>query len=340
MTEHDRQKLIEELEMLQAQFDEAGGRGVDLAERIDELNRELYGYAEGDMTEPAPIRTVHDLVALACNNVSKAQLTPLVLEVPSELLGYRPAHQVLQGGLEEICTYLVGIHGIPRLVERLKRLLTGPDGPRAYTREEMRHQFKEHALAVAYYWAELSHPFCEPGETEAQARCQGVVFSLLVMLDGGAAVGPFHLIPVASEENAEYLIKEGLSNYVPYEHGEDMTERLLDIDLAGGLHDTLTHTEKRRVEEVTELLKRAAQSDMFTAEEVLVLMRAAVDGEFGDHEEDLLREFPVKTPLNGTPDDVLALVVRLNRALADEPYRCTHGMFFSGAGACPQCGGG
>ena len=51
--------------------------------------------------------------------------------------------------------------------------------PRAYTEEEVRAKVIAHVSAVAEYWASL------PNQTPRE-RCDGVAFSLLVMLDGGS----------------------------------------------------------------------------------------------------------------------------------------------------------
>jgi hypothetical protein len=214
----------------------------------------------GDIEDVFKIDNVHSLVAaLSVNNVSKASLTPLVLEVAGASDKEPSAHTVLSGDLQDICAYLIQRLGVEQIVERLKKLLV-PSGPRAKTRDEMRAEFQEHALAMAKYWARLdSGVMCREGETEAEYRCSGVVFSLMVMLDGGAAVGPYHVIPCASEENVQYAKDEGLANYVPADHGPDITDRLQAVDLAGGLHDTLQHADKERYEKIAKMMEVAGE---------------------------------------------------------------------------------
>ncbi len=53
--------------------------------------------------------------------------------------------------------------------------------PRAYTAEEAREHFLEAARNAAHYWANLPDLKLTP-----QERCDGVVFSLLNIIDGTA----------------------------------------------------------------------------------------------------------------------------------------------------------
>lgn len=53
--------------------------------------------------------------------------------------------------------------------------------PRAFTKEEMRARVLEHLAMVAHYWATIPNP--SPNGTVLD-RCNGVVFSVLTMLDG------------------------------------------------------------------------------------------------------------------------------------------------------------
>ena len=75
--------------------------------------------------------------------------------------------------------------------------------PRPYTAEEVRDMLLEHSVALARYWAD------QPNMTAYQ-RCEGVVFSMLAMLDGGSAGLPgFVLIPQPHESDKEFHISEG-----------------------------------------------------------------------------------------------------------------------------------
>lgn len=75
--------------------------------------------------------------------------------------------------------------------------------PRAYTAEEARAMFLEHAHSIATYWANV------PNKTPTE-RCHGVVFSLLVMLDGGSGGMPgFDVYPAPHPDDMDYLERQG-----------------------------------------------------------------------------------------------------------------------------------
>lgn len=80
--------------------------------------------------------------------------------------------------------------------------------PRAKTAEEMRNAFLQQIAGLARYWASL------PNKTKAEA-VDGVVFSILVLLDGGSGGMPAHnVIPAPHPEDKDFHISEG-ENWVP-----------------------------------------------------------------------------------------------------------------------------
>lgn len=59
------------------------------------------------------------------------------------------------------------------------------DEPRAYTKEEVQKMILGHCRAVARYWANLPDVDPHTGiKQSVEDRCNGVAFSILVMIDG------------------------------------------------------------------------------------------------------------------------------------------------------------
>lgn len=77
---------------------------------------------------------------------------------------------------------------------------------RAYTAEEVRQQVYEHLRLMAKYWADL------PG-LEAHARTDGLVFSVLTMLDGSANLPVMDLVVRSSDEDKAYHMERGENFY-------------------------------------------------------------------------------------------------------------------------------
>jgi hypothetical protein len=74
---------------------------------------------------------------------------------------------------------------------------------RAYTAEEVRDMILEHSVGLARYWA------AQPNMS-VQSQCEGVVFSMLVMLDGGSADLPgFTLTPKPHEDDKAFCQSQG-----------------------------------------------------------------------------------------------------------------------------------
>lgn len=117
---------------------------------------------------------------------------------------------------------------------------------RQMTMEECRDALVKHALHLAKHWAagdvpkDIVEEYPEKFKTEEARRlyaCEGVVFSLLVTLDGEDGSLPGWIVaPNPAEEDKEYHQEEG-ENWWPHPEW-DM------VDVAGGLHDQL-HRFKR-----------------------------------------------------------------------------------------------
>lgn len=92
--------------------------------------------------------------------------------------------------------------------------------PRAYTVEEMRVMFFRHIHAIADNWitTDLTRPeFLKAvaKDGELRYRMEGMIFSFLVLLDGGAGMMPaFDLSPSPHESDEEFHRSEG-SNWWP-----------------------------------------------------------------------------------------------------------------------------
>jgi hypothetical protein len=105
-----------------------------------------------------------------------------------------------------------------------------PDGPRAWTQEEVRDEFIDHVNVLIQYWSDHDGSLKE--------CLSGLVFSILTALDGESlAVPAFKVIPVSDPEDAEFLREEG-SNWYPE-----------DVDIAGALHDVFVRRERENSKE-------------------------------------------------------------------------------------------
>jgi hypothetical protein len=88
---------------------------------------------------------------------------------------------------------------------------------RQWTPDEVREKFLAHLENVAEHWATTKLPpqlVANAGGSEARARCRGVVFSALVMLDGGAGDMPaFRVFPCTDPSGPEFHRQEGTNFY-------------------------------------------------------------------------------------------------------------------------------
>lgn len=80
---------------------------------------------------------------------------------------------------------------------------------RAYTPEEVRHKILTHLHALSEYWSR------QPGKNRKE-MCDGLVFSVLTMLDGATLQLPsFDLIPSPHPDDKQYHIDNGENWFEP-----------------------------------------------------------------------------------------------------------------------------
>jgi hypothetical protein len=96
--------------------------------------------------------------------------------------------------------------------------------PRAYTTDEIRVQVLDYLHSLVEYWATLD------GRKTCHERLDGLAFSILVMLDGGAAALPgFSVAAVPHADDKAFHIERGEPYYEPTTHHPQ--------DLGGALHE-------------------------------------------------------------------------------------------------------
>ena len=94
--------------------------------------------------------------------------------------------------------------------------------PRVMTVDEVRAVFLDHVAGIVDYWENESRA------GSVRDRLEGVAFSILVALDGEAAMLPgFTVTPSPHESDEAFHRKEG-TNWFPN-----------DVDIADGLHEHL-----------------------------------------------------------------------------------------------------
>ena len=105
--------------------------------------------------------------------------------------------------------------------------------PHKMTEDEVRNRFLEAVRNIANEWAhyELRTDRYE-GETEAEWRCRGTAFSIMVLLDGGHGDMPgFVVAPSPHPDDKEFHKSEG-DNWYP-------KSPEVKCDIAGCLHELL-----------------------------------------------------------------------------------------------------
>lgn len=91
--------------------------------------------------------------------------------------------------------------------------------PRAFTRDEVQAKFLEYLDMMINYWLNESR------KPSAREKMQGMVFSMLVLLDGEAALPGFIVTPNPHPDDETFLRNQG-ENWYP-----------AGVDIAGDLHD-------------------------------------------------------------------------------------------------------
>lgn len=106
--------------------------------------------------------------------------------------------------------------------------------PREMTEEEVRERFLRHVASLVDYWE---------SETRAEslrARLEGLAFSMLVAIDGGAAGLPgFILAPSPHKDDKEFNRSRG-ANWYPRAKCEH--------DIAGSLHEEFSRFRRGAVQ--------------------------------------------------------------------------------------------
>ena len=108
---------------------------------------------------------------------------------------------------------------IEQIEEMLHQRNTTPDGPRAWTVEEMRDRFMKQIWDVIRYWER------ETIAKTVEEKVEGTVFSVLSCLDGDFLQTPaFRLIPHSPSDDKDYY----------KEYGENWWA---EEDIGGALHE-------------------------------------------------------------------------------------------------------
>lgn len=94
---------------------------------------------------------------------------------------------------------------------------------RAYTNDEVRDMIVEYAAEVAHYWASLPDIDTATGRRfTTLVRCEGVVHSVLAMLDGASgAIPAVNLKLMPHTDDKEYHKNEGENWFEPGMEIED-----------------------------------------------------------------------------------------------------------------------
>jgi len=100
--------------------------------------------------------------------------------------------------------------------------MSKPVEPRVMTADEVEAEFLRHVAGIVDYWDKESRV------TSAREKMEGVAFSILVLLDGGAALLPAYAVsPRPHPSDEEYRRGQG-QNWYPS-----------DVDIAGSLHEKI-----------------------------------------------------------------------------------------------------
>lgn len=102
-------------------------------------------------------------------------------------------------------------------------------------RRQKQNELLEHVEQMVRYWASEEGESNVPPQTSKLDALAGLAFSILVMLDGGAAVGPYVVVPI-SDDGSLLLGSDG---------------KVLDI--AGELHELQKEVSERMAYERSKL---------------------------------------------------------------------------------------
>jgi len=99
---------------------------------------------------------------------------------------------------------------------------------REKTTDEVREEFLSHIRYLIDYWNRIP-------QDSTKERLEGLVFSILVALDGGSSLPGFIVAPIPHETDRECHIENG-KDYYPENYG---IENQIKGNIAGGLHKLL-----------------------------------------------------------------------------------------------------
>ncbi len=81
---------------------------------------------------------------------------------------------------------------------------------RPYSGPEMRDAFMQTMRSYVHYWATVENPHAGEGQSEIEARLDGLAFSFLNMLDGTTVGLPaFDVVPNPHPSDKKYLAEQG-----------------------------------------------------------------------------------------------------------------------------------
>jgi hypothetical protein len=125
------------------------------------------------------------------------------------------------------------------ITEMLHKAEVTKDGPRAWTKEEMRERLFRHIWSAIDFWAK------EAKRENTRDLLSGVVHSVLALLDGSAIGAPgMAIIPFPHKDDEAYHKANG-ENWWPRPEHRDLTIELHDI--GGSLHEELYRRDPSRV---------------------------------------------------------------------------------------------
>lgn len=104
------------------------------------------------------------------------------------------------------------------------------------TTEEIRTRLLDQIRTYVDYWETIPDHVLMPMRSVVRSRLEGLAFSILVILDGGAGMMPgFIVAPLPHEDDKAYCQAEGDDWYPP---NADAGDHVVG-DVAGGLHELL-----------------------------------------------------------------------------------------------------
>jgi len=101
------------------------------------------------------------------------------------------------------------------------------DEPREYTMEEVREIFLGHIHMMVNYWDS------DPRIENQTARLEGLAFSILVALDGGASGCPGFIVAPSTHPSDKEYHRKNLENWYPQNN-----DAVVKCDISGCLHET------------------------------------------------------------------------------------------------------